>query len=95
MSLATVLMRAIAVGFNVYLSKKIGAEALGLFSLVSSVYGFAITFSTSGIYLAVTRLVSEEIGKNNPQNVGKIMKRATLYCLIFSSIASFVLFFFW
>ena len=61
----TIVMRSISVVFNAYVSGKIGAEGMGLFSLISSVYMFAVTLATSGISLAVMRLVSEELGKNN------------------------------
>lgn len=49
----------------VYLSNRIGAEGIGLYQLVSSVYSLAITLSTSGISLAVTRIVSEQIALGN------------------------------
>ena len=52
----TILMRSIAVIFNAYVSGKIGAEGMGLYSLITSVYGFAVTLATSGISLAVVRL---------------------------------------
>ena len=61
----SLFIRTISVVFNVYVSNTIGAEALGLFTLVSTVYGFGLTLATSGINLATTRLVSECIGKNN------------------------------
>ena len=55
----TIFMRSIAVIFNAYVSGKIGAGGMGLYSLVTSVYAFAVTFAASGINLAVMRLVSE------------------------------------
>ena len=41
--------------FRVYMSNKIGAEGIGLYQLVTAVYFFAATFSTTGISLTVTR----------------------------------------
>lgn len=58
-------MRTLGLGFGVYLSGKMGAEGMGLFQLVSTVYGLASTFATSGIYLTVTRLVAEEVAAGN------------------------------
>ena len=58
---AALLMRSVSLLFNAYVSQKIGAEGMGLFSLIMSVYGFAVTFATSGINLAVTRLCAEAI----------------------------------
>lgn len=39
-------------------------RALGIFELIMSVYTFAITFANSGISLAATRIVSEELDGN-------------------------------
>ena len=44
---------------NIYISAKAGAEAMGLYHVIFSVYAFAITVSVSGTGLAATRLVSE------------------------------------
>ena len=61
LSCASIIMRAISVSFNIFVSNKIGAEAMGLITLTTSVYGLAITLVTSGINLAVVRLVSASI----------------------------------
>lgn len=53
-------MRAITMFFNVYISNQIGAEAIGVYQLIMSVYLFAITLANSGIHLATTRIVSEQ-----------------------------------
>ena len=54
----TLLMRTVSVSFNVYVSNRVGAEAMGLISLISGVYGFAVTLATSGIHLATVRTVA-------------------------------------
>ena len=103
MSAVSLLMRLVAVAFNVYVSNKIGAVAMGLFSLIVTVYGFGITFATSGINLATTRLVAEAIGdtgnnstKGIPESriskVNCVLKRCIIYSLVFSSIATVVLY---
>lgn len=43
----SLLMRLVGVCFNIYISKKIGSETLGVFSLLMSVYMFSITVATS------------------------------------------------
>ena len=101
LSLAGILMNMVGVGFNAYISALIGAEGMGLFTLTGGVYSFAITFATSGINIAVVRLVSaslpydseQKLTKSESLAIGRIMKRAFLYCLFFSSIATLVLFF--
>ena len=89
----TILMRSISVVFNAYVSGKIGAEGMGLYSLVTSIYAFAVTLATSGISLAVMRLVSEELGRGDHKGVITAMRKCVGYALFFG-IASFSLLFF-
>ena len=103
MTAVSLFMRTVAVAFNIYISNIIGAEGLGLFTLISTVYGFALTVATSGINLATTRLISEAIGlKQLSENNGTIYKnkeikailfRCIRYSLIFSIGVSVILFF--
>ena len=90
---AALLMRSVSLAFNAYVSQKIGAEGMGLFALIMSVYGFAVTFATSGINLAVTRLIAEALGREKSGTVFVILRRAVLYALFFGGIASLALFF--
>lgn len=89
----TILNRAIAVIFNAYVSNKIGAEGMGLYALTSSAYIFAVTLATSGINLAVTRLVSEELALENGKGAIGAMRRCLIYAAIFGSVSSLSLFF--
>ncbi len=89
----TILMRSISVVFNAYVSGKIGAEGMGLYSLITGMYGFAVTLATSGVHLAVTRLVSEELGKNNKDGAIRAVKKCFVYALVFGTLAFALLFF--
>lgn len=66
--------------FNLYVSNKIGSEAVGVFSLVMSVYMFATTLATSGLSIACTCIVSEQFSKGNFFDGLKAIKS----CLVFS-----------
>ena len=63
MTATSLLMNGIGVWFNVYISNRLGAQGMGVFQLLMSVYAFAVTFATSGISLAATRLVAEETAR--------------------------------
>ena len=103
MTAVSLLLRAVSVIFNVYISNIIGAEGLGLFTLISTVYGFALTVATSGINLATTRLVSEVIGSKNAlqdteciyknNEIKCIVRKCINYALFFSVSVGMVLFF--
>lgn len=63
LTFTSLIMRSIAMIFNIYISNKIGAEAVGLFSLVMSIYLFFVTIATSGLNLACTYLVAEQFAR--------------------------------
>ncbi len=86
----TFLMRTIGVSFNIYLTNKIGASGIGLFSLVTTVYTMAVTFSTAGLKLASTRLVVEDNGRGLGNSV-KIMRMCILYGLLVGVVMACVL----
>ena len=100
LSIAAIIMRGVAVSFNVFVTSRVGAEGMGLLNLTQSVYGFAITLATSGINLAVVRLVSGALpygnegyfDKKSDRRVRKIMVSALFYCLFFSLLSSVLLY---
>ncbi len=86
------LMKTVGVSFNVYVSNRAGAETMGLYSLLSGVYGFALTFATSGISLATMRLVAEALGEGDTARVRKSLRYCLLYSLSFGGAATLLLF---
>ena len=61
MMTALLITQIAAIYFNTYISSVIGAEGMGIYRLVITVYAFSATFATSGITLAVTRLVTDSL----------------------------------
>lgn len=88
-----VLMRTVSVAFNAYLKGALGEGGMGLVSLTLSVYGFAVTFATSGISLSVTRLVAEALGLGRGKSIRSVLRAALGYALFFGLLAGSVLFF--
>ncbi|MBQ9703711.1 MAG: oligosaccharide flippase family protein [Clostridia bacterium] len=98
LALATIFLRGIGVTFNAYITSKIGAEGMGIITLIGSVYGFSLTVATSGINLCMVRLISasykENYGipdKNSYTSLGKILRNGISYALIFSLTATVAL----
>lgn len=89
MCISAVLMRIVGVAFNVYVSNSVGAEAMGLFSLITSVWGFALTLATSGINLAVTRCVAEARG--SAREISRVMRSGVFLALSFGCVSSLLL----
>lgn len=94
----SLLMRTVGVYFNLYLTDRLGADGMGLFTLTGSVYGLALTLATSAVTLAATRLVSEAMGESTDgreQESGRIlaaMKVCIGYSLFFGILAGGLLF---
>ena len=93
LTIGTILMKSISVFFNVYLTNRIGSAGIGLFQLITTVYGLFITFASSGIKLGATRLVSESELTDNKQSRA-IMRICIKYALSAGLIAAIFLFFF-
>lgn len=85
-------MRTVAMLFGAYISRAVGAEGVGLYTVVMTVYSFAVTFATSGISLTVTRLVAGAVGEGREGEVGKILRGSVTYSLIFGITATLLLF---
>ena len=93
LSIVGLVIKSISLGFNSYISREIGSEGIGLFTLIGTVYAFAVTFATSGISLTVTRLVSEAVGFERENKIKSVLVSSVSYSIIFSAFASVVLFF--
>lgn len=86
LTFTALFLRGIGLVFRVYLSNIIGAEGMGLYQLIFSVYMLAATFATSGISTAVTRLCTDEMVCGNKQTVLKVLKRAVQLSIVAGTI---------
>ena len=93
MTVTSLVMSSIGVWFSVYISNRIGTEAMGTYQLIVSVYSFATTLATSGISFAATRLISEEMGCSKLGGIKRSVKICIAYALTFSTLAGAGLFF--
>ncbi len=88
--ISTFLLRLVFTAFRVVVSNKVGAECMGLYQLTFAIYNISVTFATSGINFAVTRLIAKVLSKNDRAGAKKIMKLSFAYSLAFG-IAAFLL----
>ncbi len=91
LTFAAIIMRTVSVSFNAYVTAKIGAEGIGLFTLTMSVYGFVTTLATSGVNLACTGLIAQALGKDGRNSALSALRSCIFYSLIFGSFSSFLL----
>ena len=64
-----------------------------MYQLIFSIYTFALTFATSGISLAVTRLVAEEMAIGSYNGTKNVLRKIFALSLALSLTACVVLFF--
>lgn len=83
----SLLLRAVGMAFRVYLSGAIGAEGMGLYQLIFSVYMLVATFATSGICTAVTRMVSAQLECGNARSISRTMRLAVSGVLLLSAVS--------
>lgn len=92
MAVAALLLRFIGMGFNVYLSAKLGAEGMGVLSLLNAVYSLALTLATSGIGLTCTRLCAEALARSKGRQARRALGGCILYSLLFGFLSAFLLY---
>ena len=99
MTVVTLIIRYVSVNFNIYISNRIGAVSMGIFTLISTVYGFSLTLATSGINLATTKLVSEAMGRGSQcgdydtsGTIRAIMRKSIIFSLSISFATAILLF---
>ena len=85
-------MRTVSMLFGAFVTRTVGAEGMGIYTVVMTVYSFAITFATSGISLTVTRLVAGAVGEGREDEIGAILLSSVLYSLLFGFASTAVLF---
>jgi len=93
MTVVNLIMRCTAVGFNAFLTSKIGSSGMGLFQLIITVYTLATTFSSAGIKLATTR-VAVEINILNKNDMNKSVSMCVKYAGICGCIIGIFLYIF-
>lgn len=90
---SSLILRFAGIMFKVWLAAKIGAEGIGLYQLIFSVYVLISTFASVGICTAVTRLISEEAALGRKNGIKKILSRSVGLILIIAFVSLVVIFF--
>ena len=82
------ILRIIGMVFRVWLVGKIGAEGMGLYQVIFSVYVLASTFATSGISTAVIRMVTERLTIGDKRGAKRVLWVSVATCLIIAAVTS-------
>ncbi len=88
---SSLILRFAGIVFKVWLAGAVGAEGIGLYQLVFSVYTLAAAFTASGVCTAVTRLVADELALGCRGGIVKIMRRCVSAVLFIAAVSVAVL----
>ena len=94
LTVATTITRIVGFVFRIYLANVLGAEGIGLYQLILSFYMLMVTLSTSGIRVAVSRLMSEELALRHYSNAKKVLNQSILLSLFTGFFAAFLMYYF-
>lgn len=78
------LLRLVGTGFGAYLSRRIGAQGMGLLQLTLSVGSLATIAGIGGIRTAAMYLTAEELGKNQKRSLPWVLSGCLGYSLVCS-----------
>ena len=85
--------RIIGFVFRVWLANTLGSEGMGIYQLILSLYILAVTLSTSGISLTVSKLCSEKMAIGDSGGARSVFKKAALFTVLLGFIVAAVVFF--
>jgi len=87
MTTTTIFLRTIGIFFRIYVSNRIGAEGMGLYQMIVSVYVLVSSFASSGLTTAVTKLCTDELAVSNERQARRILRTATGIGIIIGSLS--------
>ena len=90
---ANSLLRLAAMGFQVYLSSRIGAAGIGLLQLVLSVSALSFTIGSAGARTCATYLSAGELGRGDLGDVHSVLSGCCRYSLFFGGTTAAALWF--
>ena len=85
------LLRFIGIIFRVWMADAVGAEGMGLYQVIFSVYVFASTFTTSGISTAVTCIVTKRLSVGDAVGSRRVVRISVIISLILAGVTSAVI----
>ncbi|MCI7106430.1 MAG: oligosaccharide flippase family protein [Lachnospiraceae bacterium] len=87
MTTAGVLSRIIGFFYRIFLSRTIGAEALGIYQLIAPVFSICFALTASSVQTSISKFVGDVIGECEHSSCGE--KRARFYLVIGLTLSVF------
>ncbi|MEG1103447.1 MAG: oligosaccharide flippase family protein [Oscillospiraceae bacterium] len=83
-------LRGAGMLFRIYIAGRIGAEGMGLYQLVLTVYNLAVTISTTGLTVCASRIATDAFAKNS--GTQSAMARVIRLGIVLGSFCALALF---
>lgn len=90
---AGILVRIIGMFYRIPLANIIGDDGNGVYSVAFNVYNIALVLSSYGIPMAVSKMISAGIARNETKNIKKIFVASLLFAICTGGVAALVIFF--
>lgn len=74
LTLASVIAKVIGAIFRIPLTHLLGTEGIGIYQLIFPIYALFLVISSSGIPVALSKIISKEYSKDNYKNIDIIFK---------------------
>ena len=92
MTVTSLLLRSLGIVFRIFISNRVGAEGMGLYQLVFSVYVLGTAFAAAGLTTAVTRMAAEALARREPATVFRVLHLAVCLCLFIGLVSAGLLY---
>ena len=79
--------------YRIPLANLLGLQGMGEYQLIFPLYSFLLSVSTSGVPVAISKLVSEYNSQNRVQDSKRLLKSAILYLFAISLVCFFIVVF--
>jgi stage V sporulation protein B len=92
MSAIALILQGLGLLLNIILTNTLGTVAVGIMTLIMTVFGFIIVLANGNIFISTNRFVSEEIGADN-RNFCFVMRLALTFSIalsLFFALLSFI-----
>ena len=90
---AGMISRIIGMIYRIPLLNIMGTTGQGFYEVAYQIYSIALILTSYSMPLAVSKLVSARLSKNQEKNAFRIFKSALLLTLVVSGVVSLIIFF--
>jgi len=93
LTLSALLSKILGAVYRIPLTNLLGTQGMGIYQMIFPVYMVLLVISSSGIPVAISRLVSEQVAKGNKKQAVKILKSALILTSIIGVACGLIVFF--